>query len=230
MIVSIHQPNYLPWLGFFDKIARSDIFVIFDNVQFPRGKQHFGHRNLIKTDKDPKWLTVSLNGKSEFKNFNEIEVNYNVKWNVDHINLIKNFYRKSKYYNLYFSNIETILNNQYKTLSDLNVELIKYFLSVLNINTKILLSSELCPNEITGGERIMQILKKLNATKYISGTGPGSMRYINEQEFKDCNIELIWQEYKHPTYTQLHGEFKPYMCILDLLFNEGENSKGIILS
>ena len=101
MIISIHQPNYLPWMGFFDKIARSDIFVIFDNVQFPRGKKHFGHRNLIKTDGEPKWLTVPLNGKSELKNFNEIEINHN-GWNDNHLNLIKNFYRKSKYFNVYY--------------------------------------------------------------------------------------------------------------------------------
>jgi hypothetical protein len=229
MIVSIHQPNYLPWLGFFDKIAKSDIFVIFDNVQFPRGKQHFGHRNLIKTEGDSKWLTVPLNGKGEFKNFNEIEVNYN-GWNENHLNLIKNFYRKSKYINKYYSDIESILKTNHKTLSDLNSTLIKYFLNVMDIKTEVVFCSELCPIDVVGGDRIMYLLKKLNATKYISGTGPGSMRYINEQEFKDNNIELIWQHYNHPTYTQLYGDFKPYMCIIDLLFNEGENSKNIILN
>ena len=229
MIISIHQPNYLPWMGFFDKIARSDIFVIFDNIQFPRGKQHFGHRNLIKTDGEPKWLTVPLNGKSELKNFNEIEINHN-GWNDNHLNLIKNFYRKSKYFNVYYGDLESILKVNHKTLSDLNSALIKYFLNVMDIKTQLVFCSEICPNEVSGGDRIMYLLKKLNATKYISGTGPGSMRYINEQEFKDNNIELIWQHYNHPKYTQLYGDFKQYMCIIDLLFNEGTNSKNIILS
>jgi len=227
MIVSIHQPNYMPWLGYFDKIAKSDIFVVFDNVQFPRSKQHFGHRNLIKTDKDPKWLTVPLIGKSEFKNFNEIEINHN-GWNENHLNLIKNFYRKAKYFYQYYSDIENLLNLNYETLSDLNCSLIDYFLEKLNIDTEIIYCSDLCPTEITGGDRIMYLLKKLNATKYISGSGPGSMRYIKEEEFKDNNIELVWQNYDHPTYTQLYGEFKPYMGIIDLLFNEGKNSKNII--
>ena len=76
MFVSIHQPNYLPWLGFFNKIKSSDKFVIFDNVQFPRGKKHFGHRNKIKTNNGDIWLTVPLIGKSELKDFNTISINY----------------------------------------------------------------------------------------------------------------------------------------------------------
>jgi hypothetical protein len=100
----------------------------------------------------------------------------------------------------------------------------------MEIKTQVVFCSEICPKEVSGGDRIMYLLKNLNATKYISGTGPGSMRYINEQEFKDNNIELIWQHYNHPKYTQLYGDFKPYMCIIDLLFNEGTNSKSIILS
>ena len=74
----------------------------------------------------------------------------------------------------------------------------------------------------------MTILEKLKATTYITGSGPGSMRYINEDDFTSRGMELAWQRYVHPTYNQLHGKFIPYMNILDLLFNEGPNSKYII--
>ena len=228
MIVSIHQPNYLPWLGFFDKILKSDVFVVFDNIQFPRGKSHFGHRNLIKTNTGTKWLTVSLIGKSDFKNFNEIEINYDNHWNEDHLNLMKVFYKKAPYFKDHYPNIELILSEKYNTLAEMNLLLINYFLMCLDINTKLVMCSEICPDEIHGPERIMYLLKELNATKYISGTGPGSIKYINEEEFKNNNIELVWQHYNHPTYKQQHGDFVPLMSVIDLLFNEGPNSKDII--
>lgn len=227
MIVSIHQPNYLPWLGFFDKIKRSDTFVIFDNVQFPRGKKHFGHRNLIRTNNGSKWLTIPVVGKSEMKNFNEIKINYN-GWNQEHLMLIKNFYKKAPYFETYYSSFADVLNREYGSLSDLTSSLIEYFVSILDIQTKIVYCSKICPDKVTGNERIMYILKQLQATKYISGTGPGSLRYINEEEFKENNIELIWQEYTHPTYNQLYKPFMPYMNILDLVFNQGPQSKNII--
>ncbi len=227
MTVSIHQPNYLPWLGFFDKIAKSDIFVIFDDVQFPRGKNHFGHRNLIKTNSGSKWLTVPLLNKSDFKKFNEIEINYN-GWNVEQLRLIDVFYKNTQYYTDYCYDLKELLHVKYNSLSAMNTELIKYFMKCLNINTQIIYSSEICPENIFGSNKILHILKALSATTYITGSGPGSMRYIKEDDFKENNINLIWQHYNHPSYTQQFNEFVPYMSIIDLLFNEGQNSKNII--
>lgn len=227
MIISIHQPNYLPWLGFFDKIKQSDIFVIFDNVQYPRGKNHFGNRNKIKIHNDSKWLTVPVSGKSEIKNINQIGFK-NSDWKEEHLRLLKVFYEKAPYFSEYFNEFSFELRKDFLNLSEQNTNLIKYFLSKLDIKTEIVLSSKLAEDSISGADRILTTLDKLNATKYITGSGPGSVRYINEADFKSRGIELIWQHYDHPIYNQLHGEFIPYMNILDLLFNEGPNSKNII--
>lgn len=227
MTISIHQPNYLPWLGFFDKIKQSDIFVVFDNVQYPRGKNHFGNRNKIKIHNDSKWLTIPVLGKSEIKNINEIGFK-NLDWKDEHLRLIKVFYEKSPYFTEYFDEFSFELRKDFLNLSEQNTNLIRYFLSKLDIKTEIVLSSEIVDDSISGADRILTILDKLNATKYITGSGPGSVRYINEEDFKSRGIELVWQHYDHPVYNQLHGEFIPYMNILDLLFNEGPNSKNII--
>ena len=104
----------------------------------------------------------------------------------------------------------------------------KWFFKLLNIDTKIVYSSELCDIDLRGLDKIIYILNKINTTRYITSNGPGASRYIDEKIFKDNNIELIWNEYIHPTYNQQFGEFIPYMSILDLLFNEGPNSKNII--
>ena len=222
MTVSIHQPNYLPWLGFFGKIKRSDKFVIFDNVQYPRSKGHFGNRNKIKIYNDSKWLTVPVEGKSEMKNFNQIKYK-DTNWKEEHLRLIEQFYKKTTYFCIYFDDFKEVLLKDYNSISHLSSELIIWFLSKLNINTEIIYSSELVDEDITGADRILAILKELKATKYITGSGPGSMRYINEKDFKEAGIELEWQSYHHPRYRQINGEFIPYMNILDLLFNEGPN-------
>ena len=115
MIVSIHQPNYLPWLGFFDKIKQSDVFVIFDDVQFPRGKKHFGHRNKIKTTTGDKWLSVPISNKSDLVPFNDTNINYDTEWNKEHLRLMEVFYSKSPYFNKYFKQISDILLNEHKS-------------------------------------------------------------------------------------------------------------------
>ena len=223
MTVSIHQPNYLPWLGFFDKIKRSDAFVVFDNVQYPRSKGHFGNRNKIKIHNGSKWLTVPVEGKSEMKNFNQIKYK-NSNWKEEHLRLIDQFYRKSKYYKMYIEDFKDEFNKDYDNLSDFNTNLIRYFLYELDIDTSVYKSSELVKEDLSGADRIMSILKECKATKYITGSGPGSKRYINEDDFKNAGIELEWQDYKPIEYTQLNGEFIPYMNVLDLLFNKGPYS------
>ena len=114
--------------------------------------------------------------------------------------------------------------------SDINKAFNSYnYEEVIHFSGLIDVAESSIKTELTGLDKILYILKDQWATKYISGDGEGSKRYIDEQLFKDNNIELIWQNYKHPTYNQLHGDFIPYLSILDLLFNEGPNTKEIIL-
>ena len=226
MIVSIHPPNYIPWLGFFHKLLLSDTYVVFDDVQFPRGKD-YANRNQIKTNNGKMWLTASVLGKKDLKPWNQIEINNN-GWKEKHLNNIESFYKKTPYFKSYFLFLKRIYETDHKLLLNLNLDLIIFFLGCLDKTPNIVLSSNI-KTELIGLDKILYILKNQNATKYISGDGEGSKRYIDEQLFKNNNIELIWQNYKHPTYKQLYGEFIPYLSILDLLFNEGPKSKDIIL-
>lgn len=229
MIVSIHQPNYLPWLGYFNKIIKSDVFVIFDDVQFPIGKKgFFGNRNQIKTNSGQLWLTVPVLDRSKCKNFNDIKVNYN-GWNEKHIKNIENFYRKSEYFDVYYKDIENILSQEYNNFSELSTKLITYFMSVMDIDTKLVYSSEICKDvDLTGMDKIFYILEQLKADTYISSDGPGSRRYIKDEDFSDKNIKLIWQNFEHPTYKQMYGDFISHLSIVDLLFNCGTQSRDII--
>ena len=225
MVVSIHQPNYIPWLGFFNKILLSDTYVVFDDVQFPRGKD-YANRNQIKTNNGKMWLTVPVIGKSDLKPWNQIEINEN-GWVNKHLSNIESFYKKTPYFNEYYPEIKNIYLKDHNLLIDLTLDLIKHFLKILDKEVKIVLSSDI-KTDLKGLDKILYILKNLNTTKYISGDGDGSKRYIDEKLFSDQGIELVWQNYKHPIYKQQFNEFIPYMSILDLLFNEGPNSKNII--
>ena len=225
MIVSIHQPNYIPWIGFFNKILSSDIYVVFDDVQFPRGKD-YANRNQIKINNGKTWLTIPVIGKSDLKPWNQIEINKN-GWVNKHLASIESFYKKTPYFNEYYPEIKNIYLKDHNLLVDLTLDLIKHFIKILNKKTKIVRSSDI-KTDLKGMDKILYILKHLQSTKYISGDGEGSKRYIDENLFKENNIELIWQNYKHPVYKQQFGEFIPYMSILDLIFNEGLNSKNII--
>ena len=228
MIVSIHQPNYLPWLGFFDKIKRSDLFVIFDDVQFPRGKKHFGHRNQIKTPNGTKWLSVPIKNKSDMVSFNDTIINYDIDWHQEHLRLMELNYKDSPYFNDYYQDLEYIIEGEYESLTELSTDLIRYFMSKLNIRTTIARSSELSSEYQKGSDKIFSILENVNATDYLTGSGPGSQRYIDEEEFKKREISLHWQNYECKEYNQLFGDFIPYLSVVDLLFNHGEKAGEVI--
>ena len=142
---------------------------------------------------------------------------------------IENFYRKSPYYIFYIEDIKDILSKKHDNLSELSIELILKFIDILQIDTKILRSSEICKGfKGQGIDKIFYILDKLKATEYISSDGPGSLRYIKEEDFIEKNIKLTWQKFKHPIYQQTYGEFISHLSIIDLLFNCGAESKNYI--
>jgi len=226
MIVAIHQPNFIPWLGFFKKISMADIFVIIDDVQFVKGS--ICNRNKIKNNQgQAMWITLPVSNKKGLKiNFNEIEIDYNQKWQIKMLNQIKSSYSKAPYFNKYFAEIEEIFETNFNVLSEINIELIRYFCKSLEINTPIKVTSELDQNFGISNERNLNITKHFKGTTYLSGAG--AKKYNNEELFLHNNIKLLYLEYDHPIYKQQWGEFQSQLSILDLLLNEGPNSKNIL--
>lgn len=223
--IAIHQPNYIPWIGYFDKIAKSDIFVLFDDVQLPRGKSYVT-RNRILAPNGPIWLTVPVKKKSKLLNINEVEIAEEI-WNKKHWRSIEVSYCKSPFFNELKNAFKEIYIKNWMNLCELNVELIKKVMEILEIDTELVFSSEV-PAEADKNERIIEVIKYFNGDKYISGKGAGSQRYINEGDFKKENIKLIFNEFKHPIYKQNYREFVPNMSVLDLLFNTGDEAREII--
>ena len=175
------------------------------------------------------WLTASVLGKGDLKPWNQVKINDN-GWKEKHLNNIKSFYQKTPYFKNYYPLIEHIYKQKHEFLVNFNLDLIICFLGFLEHTPNIILSSSVWGGRnLKGLNKILYILKNQKANEYISGDGEGSKRYIDEQLFKNNNIKLTWQNYKHPSYSQLYGDFISHLSILDLLFNEGPKSKDIIL-
>ena len=224
--MTAHQPVYLPWLGLFHKIILADYFVSFNQVQYL--PKDWNNRNKIKTDKGSLWLTVPVlrSGYRE-KTIAEININNDTRWNIKHWKSIKQFYGKAPYFNRYSNFFEDVyIKKEWEYLIDINEYMLKWFLDELSIKTKFLDAKEYY---LKGkkSDLVLDMCKKLKAKTYIFGKH--GTDYADLVSFEENNIDIIFQDYRHPKYHQLYPGFIPYLSIIDLLFNYGPNSKEILL-
>ena len=224
MTVVILQPGYLPWLGFFDQMYKSDRFVILDDVQYD--KHSWRNRNRIKTDRRIQWLTVPvlISGKNQ-PIIKGVLIDNKMNWRKKHLKGIEQNYKKSQFFKDYFYIFEETFSKEWKYLIDLDMEFIYRLNAVLGLNRKIIFASDL-NIKTDKTERLINICQMLNASKYL--TGDTAKEYIDAGEFIKHNIQLEFHNYSHPTYKQLYGEFIPYLSIIDLIFNHGDESLEIL--
>jgi hypothetical protein len=217
MIVTIHQPEHMPWLGFFNKAMNCDVFVLLDTVQFE--KNYFQNRNQIASNKKEKreWITVPLKKSSHTDLIREKKLAFDKKTKRRYFQQIERAYKCHPYYDL-IEPIKDIFEKEQDTLSGLNVSLIKHFFDLLGIKCKTVLSSELdLVASRPGGEVNFDICKKLNATVYLSGKS--GKDYLDTTKFVDNSISVLYQDFMHPTYNQLTADFVSNLSILDLIFS-----------
>lgn len=228
MIVSIHQPQYLPWCGYIAKIHESDVFVLLDDVQFK--KNEWQNRNRICTPQGAKWITVPVAHHFGQK-INKVQINNTNNWRDDHKKAFEFNYKKASFYGEYSDRFLNILNQSWDNLSEINVAMIKEIVSCLGIDTKLVCSSEIkTSNDSTG--RLVDLCQHFKGDQYISG--PDGPNYMDMDQFKQANIEIVVQSYTHPKYSQLwqkenNGDFISHLSVIDLLFNCGEKSLDVLL-
>ncbi len=225
MIVAIHQPNYIPWLGYFYKIYLCDIFVYLDDV--PYTKNSIINRNKLKTAQGAAWLTVDVLSKGRYGQLiKDVEINNNVPWSKNHWKTISQNYAKAPYFTEYRSFFEQIYLKRWERLADLNESLIGATCQLLGLrNAKFVKSSSL---EVSGAstQLLVNICKVVGADTYLAGFG--SKKYMDEAAFEKASLKFRYSDFKRPTYRQLWGDFIPDLSIIDLLFNEGERSLEIL--
>ncbi|MGG7073554.1 WbqC family protein [Campylobacter sp. 9BO] len=226
--VVIHQPDFMPYLGFFHRFLHADLYIALDDVQFVSSSRSWNNRDKIKTKNGEKWLTVSVNKAPRSTNINEITINYEMDWKNKNLELLKQNYKRSAFFNEIFPYINALYSKKFEKLLDFNVASIVMLNELFDIKVDTIFSSELETTK-TKSERLVELLTQVDATHYLSGVG--ARGYHVDEPFQKSNIEVIWQDFKHPVYPQLYGEFVSYLSSIDLLFNCGiEKSREILRS
>lgn len=221
MTVSIHQPHFLPWIGYFNKVWNSDIFVWLHNVQFR--KNYFQNRTRVKNPQtgEPFWLTVPVHASIATPIDQVVEAGN--RWRNSMIATIKQFYKKAPFFDEFGPEFLQEIHNSDQNLDRLNFQLFMFLLKKLNYKGKVIRVEELLPLSDNPNLRLIEICNKLGAKRYIAGQG--GLNYINIKLWQQANIELIWQQYNPSTvlYAQLGANFLAGLSIIDCLFNVGVN-------
>lgn len=216
---AIHQPNYIPWLGYFFKIANVDKFIFLDTVAYSRGS--FTNRNLIKTRTGPLWLTIPVLTSGRFgQSIAEVSTDNALGWARRHITTLRNSYAKAPYFNEIFYLLEPCygIGAEQISLADFNIGIITTIAAYLGLNTQFIRASEL---DVSGCRTnlIIDICHVIGATTYLAGTGGRS--YQSDAEFECAGITSLYSSFSQPTYPQLFGQFIENLSIVDALMNCG---------
>jgi hypothetical protein len=215
MIVSIHQPAYLPWLGYFDRIAKSDTFIFLDTVQFERNS--YTNRNRIKTANGPIWLTVPVLLQGHLaKKLTEIEIDEKQDWRKKHLRSIEQNYRRASAFAERFTRLAAQYESKTSHLADLCFDQLAFWLRELAIGARVLRASTLAATG-SKSDLVLSLCQSVGATTYLSG--PLGRGYLDENQFVSAGIDIRYHDYQHPTYSQLYGEFVPAMAVVDYWMN-----------
>jgi hypothetical protein len=222
MLVAIHQPQYLPWLGYLDKIDRADVFVILDNVQFK--KNEWQNRNRIRTAQGCQWVTVPVLHRFG-QPINEVRINPSEDWATKHVRTIEMHYARAPHREPFLEGLRAIYRRPWERLSDLNVAVLAWLLEAYGITTPLRMASEMkLRDEPT--DRLIDICRAVRGTGYLSYAPAAG--YMDMPRFEASGIGLEVQDFHHPVYPQCYEPFMPGMAAIDLLFACGGEALRIL--
>lgn len=229
MILAAHQPHYLPWLGYLDKIRRADKFLLVDHVQFER--RNFQNRTRVPAPNEAegwRWLTVPVVQDSREERIMDKRLADDPHWRHKHCAALEHIYRRAPYYSEYGPALRSIIEAPRETLVDLNMALLRFFLDAFGIRTPVGLTSEMGPIPGTKSEFVLNMCRMAGADVYLSGEG-ACRQYLDEKAFRAGGVEIQWQGFRHPEYPRGKGEPQlPGITALDMLFHCGPDSAKLL--
>jgi hypothetical protein len=216
-VVAIHQPNFLPWLGFFHKMTLADVFILLDNVPFT--KNSFQNRVKIKSAQGEQWLTVPVLTKGRFGQLTcEVLINNNVRWQKTHLGALRTNYRRGPYYEEVLAWLGPSYREPPARLAAFNQYLIKAVREQLGLSAELVLASALGVGG-NGSELLLQLVQAVDGDLYLSGSS--GRDYLDISIFQKAGIKVQFQQFQHLVYPQLYGDFIPGLSLVDLLMNVG---------
>jgi len=221
-LIAIHQPNFLPWPGFFHKWMSADVMVLLDTVQYE--KNEWQNRNRIKTASGAQWITVPVNYRYPQK-IKEVMI-ADRRWVHKVCSSIEQSYAKAPYFKTYWPSVREALNSDYSRLKDLNMALIRLIGDAVGCTSPLWLASEFEADHTDPTERLIQLCIAVKGDAYLSGQE--GRTYLQWERFAQSELALYFQQIEAPEYSQLHGDFVPYLSVLDMLFNTGTDAAEII--
>jgi hypothetical protein len=230
MIVAVHQPHFVPWLGYLDRMARSDLFIVLDHVQFER--RNYQNRTMIRLEDQAKWLTVpvvQLSQKERIvdKRIDNSEDGSSRSWGPNHFKTLKYAYRKAPYFDQYASRLQDILESRWDRLVDLDLAMLEFARDAFEIRTPLVRSSQL-KAEGARSALLLNLCKEVGATAFLGGLG-GSRAYLDLAAFEQAGMGVRWQDFVHPEYAQCgDAPFMKGLMSLDLLFNCGPAGRDLL--
>lgn len=223
-VVGIHQLHYLPWLRYFEKIARSDVFIVLDNIQF--NKNGWQNRNKVKTAAGVTLLTVPVFERLG-QTLDEVRIDNASKWRKKHWETLRQSYAKAPYFAEHAAFFEDTYAQPWERLNDLNRHMLAYFIRALGITAEVRYASELnVPGAAT--ERLVNLIRAVEGGAYYSGAY-ASEEYLDAALLHGAGVDLKLQAWNAPVYPQMHGSFVADLSIFDLLMNAGPDSLEILL-
>ena len=229
MLVAIHQPNYLPWLGYLSRMACADLFVLLDHVQFER--QNYQNRTRVLVGSEPRWLSVPVEQRSREESIAEKRIDNSLRglryWARLHFQTLRHAYREAPHLAAYLPALKQIYGQRFARLLDLNVALLDFLRDAFAIRTPLAKSSALAPQGAKS-DLVLDLCRRVGARALLVGLG-GSRAYLDREAFARAGIALIFQQFEHPVYRQCAAQpFVPGLSAIDLLLNCGPESRRIL--
>jgi hypothetical protein len=227
MVVAINQPCYLPWRGFFALMKAADVFVFYDDVQFTSNtSRSFAARVQLKTAAGRRWLTVPVRKSGQFgQRINEVTIAEDGRWRARHCDSVRQALRGAPFAAAVEPVLAAVADERRDRLSALTVDTTRQLAAILGIDRRTLLSSEMGIDG-TGSARVLAVCRALGATRYL--TGRGALDYLEHEAFDAAGIAVEYMDYDLSPYPQLHGEFEPYVTVLDVLANTGPAAGSLV--